>query len=89
MGKKKRLSRIVEAVESILGDPIKAKKLKKRKALEKFVHKMVLKHREITDELKDDALSSDTRRLKTRHLATLDEQMEKATNLLNEMKEKD
>jgi L-lactate utilization protein LutB len=84
MGKKKRLSKIAEAVESILGDPIKAKKLKKRKALEAFIQKMESKHREITDELERDELSDETRKLKTRHLGTLDEQLKKAKRLLDD-----
>lgn len=88
MGVKKKLAKIAEAVEGILGDPVKAKKLKKIEALEGFVRQMEAKRAEISSELEETELSPESRALKDRHLGTLDEQIGKANKLLFGMRER-
>ena len=85
MGYKKKLSRIADAVEGILGNSVKAKKLKKVKALNRFIDKMESKRAEISAELLLDELAAESRELKQRHLETLDKQIKKANKILDQM----
>jgi hypothetical protein len=86
MGLKKELAKIADAVEGILGDSVKAKKLKKIKALERFIVQMKSKRADISAELGQDALAPEARKLKERHLKTLDKQIRKANKVLSGMK---
>ena len=86
MGYKKRLEKITDAVEGILGSSVKAKKLKKIKALQRFIEKMESKRGEISQELEQEGLAPKLRDEKARHLETLDKQIRKANKVLAEMK---
>ena len=86
MGYKKKLARIADAVEGIVGNSVKAKKLKKVKALNRFINKMETKRAEISAELLLDELTAETRERGQRHLETLDKQINKANKILDQMK---
>ena len=85
MGKRKKLSRIANAVTGILGEEIKGKKLKKGKALKRFIKKMKARRKEIEKELAEGGLTKDREKLLRNHLETLDKQIKKARKILNEM----
>jgi len=86
MGKRqKKISRIANAVTGILGDEIKNKKLKKGKALKRFIKKMEARRKEILDELEKGGLKKDREKLLKNHLETLDKQIKKAQKILDDM----
>jgi hypothetical protein len=86
MGRKRKLAKIVTAVDGILGDSVKAKKLKKLKALESFIGKMEAKRDDITDSLARDAVDPQSREELERHTKTLHKQIDKAKEILAKMK---
>ena len=87
MGKKKRLAAIADAVTDIIGTEVDKKKLKKKKALRRFLGKMVAKQEELTQIL-ESGVADETARLRLqRHLATLDEQIAKALQIQQELEE--
>ena len=85
MGQKKKLSNIADAVQGILGDEVKKKKLKKAKALRRFIKKMEARREEINDELKQGGLKKNREKMLGNHLETLDKQIKKAERILKEM----
>jgi hypothetical protein len=86
MGQKKKLGKIASVVESILGDPVRTKKLKKAKALRSFITKMESKRHELSKELESDKLDKDSRSRLERHVETLDKQIKKANKIIDDMK---
>ena len=84
--RKKRLKNLVESVSSILGDQQKAKKLRKAKALERFIGKLEDKHRELERELKKGPLSDKAAKDRARQAGSLGKQIKKARKILAEMK---
>ena len=85
MGKRQKLTKIANAVTGILGDEVKGKKLKKGKALKRFIKKMEARRKEIKDELEKGDLKKDREKLLRDHLETLDKQIKKAHKLLDAM----
>lgn len=85
MGRNKKISKIAKAVQGILGDEIKGKKLKKEKAIQRFLIKMEARQTEIQDELSKGGLKSDREKLLKNHLHTLKKQIEKAAKIADEM----
>ena len=85
MGQRKKLSQISNAVTGILGGEIKGKKLKKEKALKRFIKKMEARRKEIKKELDKGGLKNGREKLLRDHLDTLDKQIEKARKILAEM----
>lgn len=88
--REKRINRIVEAVQSIIGDDVKRKKLKKAKALESFIGKMEKKKAELKKQLTKERGDLSDKRIKEleRNVKTLDKQIDKAEHLLKELKKK-
>ena len=84
--KKKRIRKLVEAVSAILGDQMKAKKLKKAKALQRFIAKLKDRHREMEKELSQGSLQGTAAKEKARQAADLAKQIGKAEKILAEMK---
>ena len=84
--KKKRIRRLVEAVSAILGDQTKAKKLKKVKALQRFIVKLKDKHQEMEKELAQDSFQGNAAKEKSRQAAALAKQIRKAEKILADMK---
>ena len=85
MGQRKKLSKITNAVTGILGGEIKGKKLKKGKALKRFIKKMEARRQEIKDELDKGGLKKEREKLLRNHLETLDKQIKKARKVLGAM----
>ncbi len=85
MGKGKELSKIAGAVEHILGDKVKKKKIKKDKALKRFIKKMENRRKEVKKELDKGGLKNEREKLLRDHLDTLDAQIKKASKILAEM----
>ncbi len=85
MGRKKRLDHMVDAVQGILGSSVKKKKLKKAKAMKRFIEKMESTRKQLQEELKSGHIDSDRKKLLTRHIETLDKQLKKAGKILKEM----
>ena len=86
MGQHKKISRITNAVTGILGNEVKSKKLKKSKALKRFIKKMETRRKEIKEELDKGRLKKDREKLLRNHLETLDKQIKKAHKILDETK---
>jgi hypothetical protein len=84
--KKKRIRDLVEAVSAILGDQKKAKKLKKAKALQRFIVKLKDKHREMEEELALNSFQGNAAKEKSRQAAVLAKQIGKAEKILADMK---
>lgn len=84
MGQKKKLEKMVVAVQEILGSDVKKKKLKKAKSMRSFVGKMEDKQEELLNELKTD-IGADRRELVTRHIDTLEKQIGRGRKILREM----
>ncbi len=85
MGQRKQLSKITNAVTGILGGEIKGKKLKKEKALKRFIKKMEARRKEIKKELDRGGLKKDREKILRNHLDTLDTQIKKARKILDAM----
>ena len=85
MGQKKKLSNIADAVQGILGNSVKKKKLKKAKALRGFIKKMETRRKEINDELDQGRLKKNREKMLRQHLETLDKQIKKAERILKDM----
>ena len=85
MGKQKELSKIAGAVQHILGDKVKKKKLKKDKALKRFIKKMEARRKDVKGELDKGGLKKEREKLLRAHLDTLDKQITKAKKILSEM----
>ncbi len=85
MGRNKKISKIAKAVQGILGDEIKGKRLKKEKAIKRFLVKMKARRTEIQNELKKGGLKSDREKLLKNHLHTLKKQIDKASKIADEM----
>ena len=85
MGQRKKLSKITNAVTGILGDEVKGKKLKKGKALKRFIKKMEARREEIKKELDKGGLKKDREKLLRNHLETLDHQIKKARKIFDAM----
>ncbi len=85
-GKNKRLKKLVEAVSAILGDQQKAKKLKKRKALERFILKLKDRHAEMEMELEQGSLEAAAAKERSRQAADLGKQIRKAEKILAKIK---
>ncbi len=84
--RKTRIKAIVESVEGILGDDIHKKKLKKKKALRRFIRKMEDKRAELAVAAISDAeLSPDRRASLERSVRTLTRQIDAADTLLAEL----
>lgn len=83
--KKKRLKNLVEAVAAILGDQQKAKKLKKAKALDRFIAKLDDKHRSMEKELKKDSPKTEAVSELARQAESLGKQIKKAKKILADM----
>jgi predicted RNase H-like nuclease (RuvC/YqgF family) len=83
---KKRLQGLVDAVSAILGDDQEAKKLRKVKALERFIGKLENKERDLDKELSKDSLKEKVAREKSRQVETLGKQIKKARKILADMK---
>ncbi len=86
MGQRKKLSRIASAVTGILGDEIKGKRLKKEKALKRFIKKMEARREEIINELDKGNVKKEREKLLREHLGTLEKQLKKARKILSDMK---
>ncbi len=84
--KNRRLEKLVEAVATVLGDRQKAKKLRKAKALARFVAKLEDKHREMERELAKGSLDGKAGKEKAHQAQRLDKQITRAKKLLAEMK---
>ena len=84
-GKKKRLKNLVEAVSAILGDQQKAKKLKKAKALKRFIAKLEDKHRSMERELEKDSPDTQVVDELARQAESLGKQIKKARKILADM----
>ncbi len=84
MGKKKELSNIAGAVQHILGTKVKKKKLKKDKALKRFIKKMEERQASIKKDLEKGGLKKEREQLLRDHLDTLDKQLAKARKILAE-----
>ena len=85
MGKQQKLTKLANAVTGILGDEVKGKRLKKGKALKRFIKKMEARRKEIVAELEKGGLKKDREKLLKNHLETLDKQLKKAQKILSEM----
>ena len=85
MGKRQKLTKLASAVTGILGDEVKGKKLKKGKALKRFIKKMEARRKEIVNELDKGNLKKEREKLLKDHLETLDKQLKKARKILSEM----
>ena len=83
--KKKRLSALVEAVTEILGSSPKAKKLKKAKALGRFIDKLEGKLAEIENDISTGELSDEEREAKSHQVKGLTKQIKKAKKILLSM----
>lgn len=83
---KKRLQRIVDAVSAILGDEEEVKKLRKVKALERFIGKLEARERELAGKASAGARKGKEARQTSRHVGILQKQIKKASDLLVEMK---
>ncbi len=84
--KQKRLTKLVEAVSAILGDQERAKRLRKTKALDRFIGKLEAKHREMEKELSKGGLSGKDAKGRSRDLEGLGKQVKKAKKILADMK---
>ncbi len=51
MGQKKKIAKILEALQGLAGDDVRAKKLKKRKAFETFLRKLEGRRRTVEKKL--------------------------------------
>ena len=83
--KKKRLKKLADAVSSILGDTEKAKKLKKKRAMEGFVAKLEDKHRQMEEELESGSLKGKASKESSRKAQSLGRQIKKARKILADM----
>ena len=83
--KKKRLKKLAEAISEILGDEQKAKKLKKAKALKRFIAKLEDKHREMEREIEKGSLDAGTAKERARQAESLGKQIKKAKKILADM----
>ena len=84
--KKKRLRKLAEAISEILGDEQKAKKLKKAKALERFIAKLEDKHREMKREIQKGSPDGKAAKERARQADSLGKQIKKAKKILADMK---
>lgn len=82
MGRKKRLSGIINAVTHILGTEVERRRLKKRKALRRFVKQLERRAAELRDELESGSPKASRERLLREHLEVLEKQSKKARALL-------
>ena len=85
MAKKKKLSKIVDAVKKILGNGIKKKKLNKVKSLQLFIDKMAAKRKAIKTKLAAGGIKKSQQKEFIRHLKTLEIQIKKARKILKDM----
>lgn len=85
MGRKQQLRRMAEAVQGILGDPVKKKKLKKRKVLKRFLARMEARRDEIQAELDGGGLKKSRQEMLEAHLRVLDTQIKRARKIVKAM----
>lgn len=85
MTRKKRLKRIVSAVKDILGNEVKTKKLKKARALKRFIEKMQHRTKIIRKALDVGKLKKGREKELQRNLETLNKQIKKAKKILKQM----
>lgn len=84
--KKKRLESFVDAVSAILGDQEKAKKLKKAKALKRFIAKLEDRQRDIEKEIAKGDLSGKSLKTRSRQAENLEKQIKKGRKILSDMR---
>jgi arylsulfatase A-like enzyme len=84
---KKRIKKIVEAVQGILGSDIKKKKLRKARNLERFIDQMEARRSELKARLSEDQDLGDQREAFERNVRTLDKQIGRALMLLEELEQ--
>jgi len=83
--RKKRLKRIVSAVKDILGDDVKSKKLKKARALKRFIEKMQDKRQVISKEVNKGKVKKGKEKELRRNIETLNKQIKKAKKVLEQI----
>ena len=85
--KKRKLANLVDAVSAILGkDPPAAGKLKKAKALERFIGKLEDRRRDIAVEVDHARKKGREATKRSRQVEKLDKQIKKANKILASMK---
>ena len=85
MGKKQKLTHLVDVVKALMGDDIDSKKLRKKKALKRFINKMV-ERRTALKKRGDNAKSgSDKQKTCLKHVKILEKQIKKARKILDDL----
>lgn len=86
MAKKKKLAKLLDAVSDLLrDDPPKAKKLKKTRALERFIGKLEKRRRELQAQVSEARKHGKTAKRRAAQVERLEKQIKKARKILAEM----
>ena len=83
---KKRLAKLVEAVSTILGSDQKARKLRKAKALARFIEKLEIKKAEIEKEIASEKVKGKEAEEKEDQVRLLTKQIRKGKKILADMR---
>ena len=83
---KKRLAKMVEAVSSVLGSDHKAHKLRKTKALARFIEKLEIKKAEIEKEIDSKKVKGKEAEEKKDQVRLLTKQIRKGKKILADMR---
>jgi hypothetical protein len=83
---KKRLAKMVEAVSTIMGSDHKARKLRKAKALARFIEKLGIKKAEIENEIASEKVKGKEAEEKEDQVRLLTKQIKKGKKILADMR---